>query len=841
MKRKLITLIFTLTFSSVLTANETLDLNGKWNFKTDPYRVGESNEWFSSETDYTCWNEMDVPGNWDLYNEYSEYAGDAWYNRSFFVDESLKGQSIRIVFQSVYNDCKLWINGRKVGENHLGFLPFHYDISEFVNYGMENHITLVVNNVFKRGAIWNWGGIRRPVWLEITNPTRLEYQHITAIPDLKRGTANVNVKIVSSNSSGIDVSATLEIEIQRRGERIAKHQMKTVIPAYTQDFAEIWTVNLPKSKVELWHTDFPNLYTSTITLIEENQPSHSLSDRFGIRKLEVVGGKLMLNGEEIRPVGFNVVPEDRMTGNTLPMERIREDVDMLKELGVTMCRISHLPIPKEYLDYLDEKGIMTFEEVSLWGKDQWVDPENPMPKQWLSRMIREKYNHPSVVGWSVGNEIGFPTANPKVFDYVKGAVEMAKSLDKTRLVVYISHSADSQMPDPVEYSDLIMLNKYGNWGNAAQKAWELHQKPVFMSEFGNVLNHEDPNLSHIEISRMMEDMRGREYLLGVSPWTFNDYRSTYYGREGWATPVSQNRCWGIVNTFRQKKRSYYEFKKEFAPVKRIHISEINESGNSALVTIIPRDKTDIPAKILRAYKVCWHTMDEDFNIRDSYEKTLAEIYPGDEPINLNMTWNKKASGLKVEISDPQGYSVLNEVIYFNVPLQPEIIHASTAHNGMRIIYQPVNGSMEYFVRYSQNGNFFYSDTTINNFVTINDNQIKLKDKWEFEVFAMNNAGVSDPSEKIELIKDEDELPPIIWATRRVGESIVIGYTSLPDDYLYEVEYGNSPGQYDKNIIFKNRGVARIPGVQTSVPVYLRLRVRKQWGFASEWSQEIEIL
>jgi hypothetical protein len=66
----------------------------------------------------------------------------------------------------------------------------------------------------------------------------------------------VNVKVVSSNSSGIDVSATLEIEIQRRGERIAKHQMKTVIPAYTQDFAETWTVNLPKSKVELWHTDF---------------------------------------------------------------------------------------------------------------------------------------------------------------------------------------------------------------------------------------------------------------------------------------------------------------------------------------------------------------------------------------------------------------------------------------------------------------------------------------------------------------------------------------------------------------------------------------------------------
>jgi len=277
--------------SNFLIASEIEFLNGTWQFKIDPYNIGESEKWFSTNNNFDCWDEMEVPGNWDLYNEYSDYAGNAWYKRSFYVDNEWETKLTRIVFQSVYNDSKIWINGKYVGENHLGFLPFHFDISEFVNYGMENHITLVVNNVFKRGAIWNWGGIRRPVWLEITNPTRLEYQHITAIPDLKRGTANVNVKIVSSNSSGIDVSATLEIEIQRRGERIAKHQIKTVIPAYTQDYAETWTVNLPKSKVELWHTDFPNLYTSTITLMEENQPSHSLSDRFGIRKLEVVGGK----------------------------------------------------------------------------------------------------------------------------------------------------------------------------------------------------------------------------------------------------------------------------------------------------------------------------------------------------------------------------------------------------------------------------------------------------------------------------------------------------------------------------------------------------------------------
>jgi len=838
---KIIISLIGFLISNFLIASEIEFLNGTWQFKIDPYNIGESEKWFSTNNNFECWDDMKVPGNWDLYNEYSDYAGNAWYSRTFYVDNEWKTKLSRIVFQSVYNDSKVWINGKYVGDNQLGFLPFYFNINDYLKYGTENRITILVNNIFKRGAIWNWGGIRRPVWLEITEPIRLEYQHITATPDLHEGTANIDIKIVCSNTTNEDVSANLKIEIQRDKKSIVTHQIKTIIPANTSDFTEKWVVNLSKSQVELWHTDFPILYKCNLSLIIQDEKIHTLSDRFGIRKLEIDGKKLLLNGEEIRPVGFNLVPEDRMTGNTLPFERIKEDVDMLKDLGVTMCRISHLPLPKEYLDYLDEKGIMTFEEVSLWGKDKWVDPDHPMPKLWLQRMIKEKYNHPSVVGWSVGNEIGYSHANPKALEYVKGAIEMVRSLDQNRLAVYISNSADSQKPDPIMYSDLIMLNKYGNWGNAAQNAWELHQKPVFMSEFGSALNNEDPNLSSIDISKMMDDMRGRDYLIGVSFWTFNDYRSNYYSfKEGWATPVSQNRSWGIVNTFRQKKRSYYEFRSEFAPIKNININEIKENDNTAHLTIIPRDKNDIPAKILRAYKVCWYTMDEDFNIQDSYEKLLADIYPGDKPINLNITWNKKTSGLKVEINDPQGYSVLDEIVYFKVPPQPEIIHTNTAQDGIRIIYKPQKGSMEYFVRYNQNENYFYSDTTINDFVTINDNRIKLNDKWEYELFAINNMGESIPSEKIELIKDEDELPPVIWAARRVDKSIVIGYTSSPIDYLYEVEYGTSPGVYNKNIIFKTKGVTRIPEINSSIPIYLRLRVRKQWGFASEWSQEIKV-
>lgn len=842
MKKHLWIYIIVLLIPCVTMAGEQVSLNGIWKFKTDPYNCGEGEAWYSPDTRYDQWGKMEVPGNWDLHNEYSEYAGNAWYSYSFNANDSWKDQAVRLVFESVYNDSKVWINGKEIGENHIGFLAFHFDISEHLNFGAQNTITVLVNNVFKRGAIWNWGGIRRPVWLEVTDPVRLEYQHISAIPDLKKGTAKVDLSVVCSNKTDEEVPAILNIDISRGGNMVKSQQIKITIPAMAGESQSTWSVKLPKSKVALWNFDYPNLYTCTVKLLKDEKEIHSITDRFGIRKLEVEGMKLLLNGVSIRPVGFNVVPEDRFSGNTLPMERIKEDVDMLKELGVNFCRISHLPIPKAYLDYLDEVGIMTFEEVSLWGKDIWVDPDHPMPKEWLQRMIKEKYNHPSIAGWSVGNEIGSLNANPKVMEYVKGAIKMTKALDPNRLAVYITHSAPSQDVDPVVYSDLIMLNRYGGWGSGAQQAWEKHKKPVFMSEFGHVLNDEDPNLSKVDAKKMMDDMRDREYLLGASLWTFNDYRSFYYGREGWATPVSQNRCWGIVNTFRQKKRSYDAFRTEYAPVKDLTIEKMDQKEKTANITISPRGVYDIPANTLIGYKLVWSVYQEDFDLSKIGEVVLKDIHPGDESFNEMIEWGiaQKPKGIKVELWDPQGYSVLDETMYFSVPEQPEIIHINTAQDGVRLLYNAVKGATGYYAQYQINGEIIHSDTTINTFINITDSNLKLNEEHSYEIIALNNAGESLPSRPIDAAKDEDELPPVIWDIRRHNNDLVIGYTSSPYDYLYEVEYGYASGNYVNSIGFKVKGVARIPDVEQGKHVYLRLRVRKQWGFASEWTQEIMV-
>jgi beta-galactosidase len=306
--------------------------------------------------------------------------------------------------------------------------------------------------------------------------------------------------------------------------------------------------------------------------------------------------KILLNGESIRTVGFNVVPEDRFTGNTLPFERIKEDIDLMKSCGANFARMSHVSLPKEFLDYLDEKGIMVFEEVGLWGKDELVDPDKEIPKEWLRRIIEEKYNHPSVVGWSVGNEIGNEANNPKVKAYVKGAIEMAKQLDPNRWAVYVSNTAQRSSDDAAMYNDITMVNFYGGWGKGAVQAWANHKKPVFVSEFGDALNDEDPNLGIIPIEKMMNQMRSKNYVFGVSLWTFNDYRSTYFGKTGWVTPPSQNRPWGIVSTFREKKRSFYDVQREYAPVKNLNFSAIDQAKGAVTITIEPRGTLDIPVE-----------------------------------------------------------------------------------------------------------------------------------------------------------------------------------------------------------------------------------------------------
>ncbi|NJL76278.1 MAG: hypothetical protein HC892_15920 [Saprospiraceae bacterium] len=130
---------------------QKISLDGAWAFKIDPYSEGENLGWSKADLNTSTWDSLQVPGNWDLINEYAEYAGDAWYTRTFTIDNYTDLQQIRIVFQSVYHDSKIWVNGNLLGENHLGFLPFHFDISRYIKAGKKTE-SPYLPTMFSNGA-----------------------------------------------------------------------------------------------------------------------------------------------------------------------------------------------------------------------------------------------------------------------------------------------------------------------------------------------------------------------------------------------------------------------------------------------------------------------------------------------------------------------------------------------------------------------------------------------------------------------------------------------------------------------------------------------------------------
>ena len=514
----------------------------------------------------------------------------------------------------------------------------------------------------------------------------------------------------------------------------------------------------------------------------------------------------------------------------------------MKRCGANFARLSHLALPEEYLDFLDEKGIMTFEEVGLWGKDEMVDPDHPLPKEMLQRMIEEKFNHPCIAGWSVGNEIGDEEKNPKVKAYVQTAVKMAKESDPHRLSVYASNTAQKSPDDATMYGDIAMVNVYGGWGNGAAQAFKNHNKPVFISEFGDALNSEDPNLGIIPVEKMMNQLRNKEYVLGSSLWTLNDYRSIYHGQQGWITPPSQNRSWGIVTTFRDKKRAFYAVQREYSPVKSMQFTNFDPQKDSVIITITPRQKLDIPSNVLRGYNVLLSTFNDHNKVVDNSATPLQDIYPGDFPFTIAAAWPKKegVNVLKLELKDPQGYSVYEETLFLNAPLQPKITHTITANNAVRLQFEPSSDASEYFVKYTKGDTVYTSEKTINAHIDIEDPKIKQGQLWKYQVVAINNYGESIPSEAIELMKDEGELPPVIRGVKRTGEEVFVGYSVNYYDYLYEVEMGTQPGVYSNKLSTRVKGVLNLKSLTKNSPLYFRMRVIKQWGYPSKWTQEIKI-
>jgi beta-galactosidase len=582
-------------------------LDGPWRFTIDPKKPTDD------------WDTIAVPGNWDTINEYAHHVGKGWYRRTFVVPLDWKSKRIRLHFDAVYDIAEVTLNGTVVGTHNGGYTPFEFDITDKVKWDAPNELTVSADNTPRRGAWWHWGGISRDVELVANNDLRIVSQQIRAEPDLNAGTAQVFVRLTVENSSATAADTELSNAIDDRD--VAALAGKLAVPPHSTATAEFST-SLPKDAVRLWDFDHPNLYRLTTRLAAGGVAVHSRRDRFGIRKIEVTKDGLLLNGERIRVNGFNRVSDHRAFGNTEPLHLVKLDVDLMRRYGGYMMRIMHTPQAPDLLNYMDEQGMLVFEEVPVWGSgDPEMKPGNPLVHQWLSEMIGRDYNHPCIIGWSVGNEL------LQHYEYVKSMIDFTRSnLDSHRLLAYISLSGARKeygpKNDPISVSDMLLHNSYGP--NPGKMAETLHAKwpdrPIFFSEFGAGMFGETLGSTIGGFEARWKDLANHPYVIGTSLWTFNDYRSDFKG-----SSPSELRAWGIVDLWRQPKAAARQIDKAYGPVHELSFAD-------GTIRLVPRSPDEIPSFSLRGYYLKWEWLRRDGIVAGGGVMALPTLAPGSEPI-----------------------------------------------------------------------------------------------------------------------------------------------------------------------------------------------------------------
>ena len=365
------------------------------------------------------WTKIGVPSCWELqgfgtYQYGITFYGKAFpegiadekgvYKYEFEVPEKFRGQQVNLVFEASMTDTEVKVNGRKVGSKHQGaFYRFSYNVTDFLKYGKKNLLEVTVskesenasvNLAERRADYWNFGGIFRPVFLEVKPAVNLRHIAIDAQMD---GSFRANCYTNISND-GMSVRAQIS---DSKGKKLAE----TTVPVKA---GGDWTsIQLNVSNPALWTAETPNLYKAHFSLLDKNgKVLHNETETFGFRTIEVrESDGLYVNGVRINVRGVNRHSFRPESGRTLSKAKNIEDVLLMKGMNMNSVRLSHYPADPEFLEACDSLGLYVMDELGGWhGKY-----DTPTGVRLIEGMIERDVNHPSIIWWSNGNEKGWNT------------------------------------------------------------------------------------------------------------------------------------------------------------------------------------------------------------------------------------------------------------------------------------------------------------------------------------------------------------------------------------------------------------------------------------------------
>ncbi|SMP73244.1 beta-galactosidase [Neorhodopirellula lusitana] len=418
------------------------------------------------DLDDSTWRVLDVPHDWAFEADYSRDAaqrdtggykpgGIGWYRKQFEVPAEWQNKRVSIHFDGVYMNSEVWINGHRLGKRPYGYIPFHYDLTEYLQPG-ENVVAVRVDNSLEPSARWYHGcGIYAHVNLQATAPIHVANDGVlirTPKVDKKHAAVSVTTELVNQTEQPAKMALRTQI-LDQESVVVAEVRKSVLIPA-----GEIQTVtqDLAIKNPELWSPESPTLYRVRSTLANGEE----VVTRFGVRTIrwDTATG-FWINGKNTKLLGVADHMEAGPVGAAIPDELNRWKIQLLKDMGCNAIRVAHNPQTPAFYDLCDELGMLVMDEIfDGWSRKAKQDYGKQAFNEWWERDLRTwlkaNRNHPSVVIWSMGNETHGKVASK--------LVEVCHELDPTRLVTS-GHSGSEVM-------DVLGVN-------GASESQRFYQKP----------------------------------------------------------------------------------------------------------------------------------------------------------------------------------------------------------------------------------------------------------------------------------------------------------------------------------------------------------------------------
>ena len=582
--------------------------------------------------------------------------GTGWYRLHLIPADSLRGRRMLLDFGGIMYVGDVYVNGQKVGGTDYGYVGFEVDVTNALKFGQDNIIAVMADTREPGNSRWyTGGGLFRDVKLIATNRDLFFERHPLRITTRENRFVTIGAEV---NVRGRDKKMPLHLRITApNGEQVYEGQveMKRNTPSRIVE-QQLVEVEIPNA--QLWDTDHPNLYTVEATLYnEKGEAVDACAERFGIRTVEMTPEKgLLLNGKKVLLKGYANHHSLGALGAAAYPKAIEKRIKLMKEWGINHIRTSHNPYSREFIELCDENGILVVDELYDKWTRQHTGGRTVFEALWqkdVPEWVKRDRNSPSVVMWSLGNELQ-QDPNQPYNDFGVTIYQLMKTLiqryDSTRLVTVAMHpryrnwETDSLPCDLAMVTDVQSYNyRYMYFpGDGRRFPWmKFYQSEASVAAMGQ-------NYFEMDLDKV----------IGLAYWGAIDYLGESQGwpAKGWNQ--------GVFDIALNPKPKAYYMKSFFKPEENVcHIAIVDRKGD----------------QMWNGVQTGNDGMSDHWN-RVKGQNVSLIVYTNAEEVELLL--NGKSLGKK--LNDVKNAKVRNQIRWNNVPYEPGKLVAIARNSGEEV-------------------------------------------------------------------------------------------------------------------------------------------------------------